>query len=264
MTPEPLRTSDFEYDLPPELIAQAPLMDRAGSRLLVLLRHDRRQGSPDRRQAPRGGVLPRRVSLLGERVPVGPSALVDSLFTELPSLIPPGDLLILDPTKVRHARLVGSRSSAAPAEVLLIQPGVGRHLDRHGQAGDALQPGKRVEIRARAWVETVEVLADGNRLVRFLGVTAEEAMTRHGRVPLPPYITRAPTELDEVRYQTVYARQEGSIAAPTVGLHFTGAMLDDLSARGYCSWARSRHRAGHFQAGRVGRPIPAHHASRSL
>jgi S-adenosylmethionine:tRNA ribosyltransferase-isomerase len=232
LTPEPLRTSDFEYDLPPELIAQEPLTDRAGSRLLVLLRRDRRQGSQDRRQVPRVGVLPRRVSLLGERIPVGASALVDSLFTELPSLIPPGDLLILNTTKVRHARLVGSRSSGAPAEVLLIQPGAGDTWIAMGKPGTALQPGKRVEIGPDAWVETVEVLADGNRLVRFLGVTAEEAMTRHGRLPLPPYITRAPTELDEVRYQTVYARLEGSIAAPTAGLHFTAAMLDDLSARG--------------------------------
>jgi S-adenosylmethionine:tRNA ribosyltransferase-isomerase len=83
-----------------------------------------------------------------------------------------------------------------------------------------------------AWVETVEVLADGNRLVRFVGVSAEDAIARFGRLPLPPYITRAPTDLDETRYQTVYAAVEGSVAAPTAGLHFTSALLDSLSAAG--------------------------------
>jgi S-adenosylmethionine:tRNA ribosyltransferase-isomerase len=232
LTPDLLRTTDFEYQLPPELIAQEPLTDRTGSRLLVALRNDRREGPPDRRQVPRVGVLPRRVSLLGERIPVGGSAVVDSLFTELPSLIPPGDLLILNTTKVRHARLLGKRSSGAPAEILLIHPGAGDTWIAMGKPGTALQPGKRIEIGPEAWVETLEVLPNGNRLVRFLGVTAEDAMKRHGLLPLPPYITRPPTELDESRYQTVYARAEGSVAAPTAGLHFTTAMLDGLSAAG--------------------------------
>jgi S-adenosylmethionine:tRNA ribosyltransferase-isomerase len=158
--------------------------------------------------------------------------VVDSLFTELPSLIPPGDLLILNTTKVRHARLLGKRSSGAPAEILLIHPGAGDTWIAMGKPGTALQPGKRIEIGPEAWVETLEVLPNGNRLVRFLGVTAEDAMKRHGLLPLPPYITRPPTELDESRYQTVYARVEGSVAAPTAGLHFTTAMLDGLSAAG--------------------------------
>jgi S-adenosylmethionine:tRNA ribosyltransferase-isomerase len=232
LTPDLLRTTDFEYELPPERIAQEPLTDRAGSRLLVMLRNDRREESPDRRTAPRVGVLPRRVSLLGERTPIGASAVVDSLFTELPSLIPPGDLLILNTTKVRHARLLGRRPSGAPAEVLLIHPGAGGTWIAMGKPGTALQPGKRIELGPEAWVETVEILSDGNRLVRFLGVTAEDAMARYGQLPLPPYITRPPTELDESRYQTVYARVEGSVAAPTAGLHFTTALLDDLSAAG--------------------------------
>jgi S-adenosylmethionine:tRNA ribosyltransferase-isomerase len=232
LTPDLLRTADFEYELPPELIAQEPLTDRAGSRLLVTLRNDRRLGPHDRRHAPRVGVLPRRVSLLGERTPIGAAAVVDSLFTELPSLIPPGDLLILNTTKVRHARLLGKRTSGAPAEVLLIHPGTGDSWVAMGKPGTALQPGKRIELDHEAWVEIVEVLPDGNRLVRFLGVTAEDAMTRYGRLPLPPYINRPPTELDESRYQTVYARLEGSVAAPTAGLHFTTALLDGLSAAG--------------------------------
>jgi S-adenosylmethionine:tRNA ribosyltransferase-isomerase len=232
LTPDLLRTTDFEYDLPPALVAQEPLTDRAGSRLLVTLRDDRREGPHDRRHAPRVGVLPRRVSLLGERTAIGTSAVVDSLFTELPSLIPPGDILILNTTKVRHARLLGRRPSGAPAEVLLIRSGAEDTWIAMGKPGTALQPGKRIELGPDAWVETVEILSDGNRLVRFLGVTAEDAMERYGRLPLPPYITRAPTELDESRYQTVYARAEGSVAAPTAGLHFTTALLDKLSAAG--------------------------------
>jgi S-adenosylmethionine:tRNA ribosyltransferase-isomerase len=178
------------------------------------------------------GVLPRRVSLLGERTPVGPSAVVDSLFTELPSLIPPGDLLVLNTTRVRHARLFGKRPSGAPAEVLLIHPGAGDTWVAMGKPGTALQPGKRIEIGPGAWIETVDILPDGNRRVRFEGVTAEAAMTQYGQLPLPPYIARPATELDELRYQTVYARVEGSVAAPTAGLHFTTSLLDNLSAAG--------------------------------
>jgi S-adenosylmethionine:tRNA ribosyltransferase-isomerase len=81
-------------------------------------------------------------------------------------------------------------------------------------------------------VETVGVLPDGNRIVRFEGATAEEAMAKYGQIPLPPYITRAPTPLDDIRYQTVYARAEGSVAAPTAGLHFTPDLLDTLSTKG--------------------------------
>ena len=101
-----------------------------------------------------------------------------------------------------------------------------------GKPGSALQPGKRIALGAGVGVETIEVLADGHRRVRFVGATAEEAIARFGRLPLPPYITRDPTELDEERYQTVYARAEGSVAAPTAGLHFTPSMLDALSAQG--------------------------------
>lgn len=232
MTPEPLRTSDFDYTLPPDLIAQEPLTDRAGSKLLVLLRNDRRQGPADRRQIPRAAVLPRRISLLGERIPIGTSAVVDSMFAELPSLVAPGDLLILNTTKVRHARLLGQRESGAPAEVLLIHPAADGAWVAMGQPGTALRPSKRIVLGPEAAVETVEVLPDGNRVIRFIGITAEEAMRRYGQLPLPPYITRPVTELDESRYQTVYARLEGSVAAPTAGLHFTPALLDQLSAAG--------------------------------
>ena len=238
-----LRTADFDYDLPPELIAQEPLPDRSGSRLLVVLRSERRNGSerdsggrrigprarPDRRDS--GAFHPQSVPGGGTPVP-GNGVLVDSRFTHLTSLIPPGDLLVINTTRVRHARLLGTRPSGAPAEVLLIHPGADGDWIAMGKPGSALQPGKRIALAPGVEVETLEVLADGHRRVRFVGATAEEAIASYGRLPLPPYITRDPTEQDEQRYQTVYGRVEGSVAAPTAGLHFTEAMLDTLSARG--------------------------------
>lgn len=203
MTVEPrLRTADFDYELPPELIAQEPSAERGASRLLVLDR---------------------------ER----PGRLEDLDFGELPRLVPPGDLVVVNTTRVRHARLVGTRASGAPAEVLLIHPGTepGTWVAL-GKPGSALRPGKRITLGPGASVETLALLDDGNRLVRFAGLTAEEAVARYGRLPLPPYITRAPLALDEGRYQTVYARAEGSVAAPTAGLHFTPEILGALQAAG--------------------------------
>jgi S-adenosylmethionine:tRNA ribosyltransferase-isomerase len=200
LTPERLRTADFEYELPPDLIAQEPLPDRGGSRLLLVRRDARR--------------------------------LVDSRFTDLPSLISAGDLLVVNTSRVRHARLSATRRSGAPAEVLLIHPGPDGTWIAMGKPGSALRPGKRVGLGPGEWIEIVEVLDDGNRMVRFIGVSPEEAMRRYGRLPLPPYIARAPNELDETRYQTVYAAAEGSIAAPTAGLHFTPALLEGLKSAG--------------------------------
>jgi S-adenosylmethionine:tRNA ribosyltransferase-isomerase len=162
----------------------------------------------------------------------GGGVLVDSRFTHLASLIPRGDLLVINTTRVRHARLLGTRPSGAPAEVLLIHRGPEGDWVVMGKPGSALQPGKRILLAPGVEVETLEVLPDGHRRVRFLGTTAEAAIASYGRLPLPPYITRDPTPQDEQRYQTVYGRVEGSVAAPTAGLHFTEAMLDTLSARG--------------------------------
>lgn len=232
MTPDRLRTADFDYELPAELIAQEPLPERAGSRLLAVVRYDRRTGPADRRRVARPDAGVRRSHLLGPTTAVGNALLADSVFSDLPPLIPAGDLLVLNTTRVRHARLAGRRPSGAPAEILLIHPAVGETWVALGKPGTALRPGKRIAIGPDAWVETVEVLSDGNRLVRFIGLSAEETVARYGRLPLPPYISRDPTETDEARYQTVYARDEGSVAAPTAGLHFTAATLDGLSASG--------------------------------
>jgi S-adenosylmethionine:tRNA ribosyltransferase-isomerase len=237
----PLRTAAFDYHLPPELIAQEPLAERAASRLLMVLRAERRAPAPGDRRAERlargpgrrGNDASRRLVLPpGLSRSVGGGVLADSRFSQLPSLIPAGDLLVLNTTRVRHARLLGTRSSGAPAEVLLIHPAADGNWVALGKPGSALQPGKRILLGDDVAIETVSVLGDGNRLVRFVGTSADAAIARFGRLPLPPYITRDPTDADETRYQTVYARVEGSVAAPTAGLHFTSELLDALSAKG--------------------------------
>jgi S-adenosylmethionine:tRNA ribosyltransferase-isomerase len=198
--------SDFDYELPPELVAQTPNDERTSSRLLMVRRTGGQADSP--------------------------SLLEDLLFTDLLTLIPAGDLLALNTTRVRPARLLGLRPSGAQAEVLLIRPAADGTWLALGKPGSALEPGKRIQLEPDTWVETVEVLADGHRRVRLVGASAEEVMRRSGRVPLPPYITREPGPVDAVRYQTVYAKREGSVAAPTAGLHFTNQLLDALSAKG--------------------------------
>ncbi len=193
-------TADFDYDLPAELVAQTPAQERGASRLLLV---DRATGG-----------------------------LADSQFGALVAQIPAGDLLVVNSTKVRHARLPGTRPTGGPAEVLLIHPmGDGTWLAM-GRPGSAMRPGKVIALGDGIGVETVAVRDDGLRQVRFVGAEADVAIARFGRLPLPPYITRDPTDEDERRYQTVYAAREGSVAAPTAGLHFTAAHLDALRARG--------------------------------
>jgi S-adenosylmethionine:tRNA ribosyltransferase-isomerase len=193
-------TSDFDYPLPDDLIAQLPTAVRGDSRMLVV--------------DPANGTLR------------------DATFPDLPGLIAPGDLVVLNSTKVRHARLLGRRPSGRPAEVLLLHPlGDDRWLAM-GKPGKALQPGRRITLGDEIAVETVAVREDGFREVRFVGATAADAIARFGRLPLPPYISRPADAGDEHRYQTVYADREGSVAAPTAGLHFTELLLEQLRDRG--------------------------------
>jgi S-adenosylmethionine:tRNA ribosyltransferase-isomerase len=195
-----LSLAEFDYQLPPELIAQRPSPERGGSRLLV--------------------------------VPGADRPLEDRRFTDLPTFVAPGDLLVVNSSRVRRARFLGTRPSGAPAEVLLIHPEQGDRWVALGRPGSALQPGKRIGIGPEVAIETVQVLDDGHRLVRFLGASAEEAIRQFGRLPLPPYIDRAPDQLDDDRYQTIYADREGSVAAPTAGLHFTPSLLATLHTAG--------------------------------
>jgi S-adenosylmethionine:tRNA ribosyltransferase-isomerase len=195
------RTADFNYPLPEELIAQRPAARREASRLLVVR-------------------------------PGGDPPLEDRHFPDLANLVDPGDCLVINTTRVRHARLIGTRPSGRPAELLLIHPEPDGTWVALGRPGSALQPGRRIAFGHEASAETVEILADGNRRVRFHGLPVEAILERHGRLPLPPYIRHDPDVADEERYQTVYAEREGSVAAPTAGLHFTPALLGELEQRG--------------------------------
>ena len=210
-----LRTSDFDFDLPADLIAQAPPAERGTSRLLHV---DRAAGT-----------------------------VHDRSFGDLPSLLRPDDLLVLNDTRVFPARLLGRRLPGGGAVECLL---VGRVPDAPDAASDnetwsalvhpgqRLRPGTRLEFgepTARLHGEVTGRHFHGRRTVRLWtadGTPVRAAVHALGHVPLPPYIRRADLDSDRERYQTVYARHEGSIAAPTAGLHFTPEIFAALAAAG--------------------------------
>lgn len=204
----PVKTSDFSYDLSPDHIAQEPLADRAASRLLVL----------DRATA----------------------TITHRCFGEIGDLIAPQDVLVLNTSRVIPARLHGTREGGAgiraaggTAEILLVRELPDGTWLAMGHPGGKLKPGRRVWFDADTGVEIVEMRGGGLRRVRFVGpLDARAVLRRYGEVPLPPYIRRAPTAADRDRYQTVYAEHDGSVAAPTAGLHFTVPLLERLRACG--------------------------------
>ena len=196
-----MKTSDFYYDLPQELIAQTPLERRDGSRLLVMHRQD--------------------------------GALEHRHFYDLPEYLRPGDCLVMNDSRVIPARLLGKRvPSGGAAEVLLLTDKGGGVWECLVKPGRKLQAGAELSFGDGALTATVqEVLDTGNRLVQFHyeGIFLE-ILERLGKMPLPPYIK---AELsDGERYQTVYSKVNGSAAAPTAGLHFTRELLDKLAAKG--------------------------------
>jgi S-adenosylmethionine:tRNA ribosyltransferase-isomerase len=197
------RTSDFDYELPPALVAQHPAPDREGSRLLVL---DRASGAMSHRS-----------------------------FPDVVELFAPGDVLVLNETRVFPARLRGRRPGGGAAEVLLLHPtGAGQDVwAALVRPGAKLRAGRRVEVAPGLAVEILDATPGGERIVRVESeLPLHEALERHGEIPLPPYVERAPTREDRERYQTVYARETGSVAAPTAGLHLTPALLERLERRG--------------------------------
>jgi S-adenosylmethionine:tRNA ribosyltransferase-isomerase len=208
---DPFSLDAYDYELPEELIAQEPLPERASSRLLVL---DRSSGDVRHR-----------------------------VFADLPELLSPGDLLVTNRSRVFPARLLGRRSGGGETEILLVRPREPDLWDAMVRPGRRLRPGAVVEItpgfqvrvEGDSGAESADRSTQGPmRAVRLLseGLDPREAVERHGHVPLPPYIRRPDRADDRNRYQTVYAREPGSIAAPTAGLHFTEELLDRLDARG--------------------------------
>ena len=201
MTPHGERTADYDFDIPADRIAQHPVPVRDESRLLVV---DRASGSIEHRR-----------------------------FRDLASVVPRGDALVLNTSRVIRARLLGERDSGAPAEVLLLAPRGPDTWEAMVRPGAKLGPGRRVRIAPDTHVRVVESGADGPTLVQFESpLTIDEILARYGHMPLPPYIDRADDSADADRYQTVYAREPGSVAAPTAGLHVTPGLLDSLAARG--------------------------------
>src|SRR5438445_2399380 len=196
-----MRASDFDYSLPPSVIAQEPLPDRSASRLLVL---ERASG-----------------------------AIRHARFPDLIDFVAAEDVVVLNVSRVIPARLHGKRETGNVAELLVIRELSDGTWLAMGHPGGKLKPGRRVAFGDDSAVEIVEMLGGGLRRVKFVGaLDARATVAKYGEVPLPPYIRRAPTAADRTRYQTVYAEHDGSVAAPTAGLHFTPELLDRLRAKG--------------------------------
>ena len=195
-----MKTKDFWYDLPEELIAQTPLEKRDESRLMVL---DRTTG-----------------------------AVTHKHFYDLPRLLRPGDCLVMNDSRVLPARLMGHRPTGGAVEVLLLKDLGGKRWECLCRPGKKMQVGQTVSFGDGSLTATVaEVREDGNRVVEFQyeGIFLE-ILERLGKMPLPPYIKE---ELqDQERYQTVYSRESGSAAAPTAGLHFTKELLQRIREKG--------------------------------
>ncbi len=196
-----MKTSDFYYDLPEELIAQDPLEDRSSSRLLVL---DKNSGETEHH-----------------------------VFREIVNYLDPGDCLVINDTKVIPARLIGAKEeTGAKIEVLLLKRGADDVWETLVKPGRKAKPGTRISFGDGLLVgEVVDIVDEGNRLIHFEyeGIF-EEILDRLGQMPLPPYITHQLKDKD--RYNTVYAEHPGSAAAPTAGLHFTPELLEKIRDKG--------------------------------
>ena len=196
-----MKTSDFYYDLPEELIAQDPLEDRSSSRLLVL---DKETGETE-----------------------------DHIFRDIVDYLKPGDCLVLNDTKVIPARLIGAKEeTGAKIEVLLLKRGADDVWETLVKPGKKARPGARISFGDGLLVgEVLDVVEEGNRLIHFeYDGIFEEILDQLGQMPLPPYITHQLKDKD--RYNTVYAAHSGSAAAPTAGLHFTPELLKQIKEKG--------------------------------
>ena len=196
-----MKTSDFYYDLPQELIAQDPLEDRSSSRLMVL---DKKTGNVEHK-----------------------------IFRDIIDYLNPGDCLVVNNTKVIPARLLGVKEdTGAHIEVLLLKRKADNVWETLVKPGKKARPGTRIDFGdGLLKAEVIDVVDEGNRLIRFeFDGIFEEILDQLGQMPLPPYITHQLK--DKNRYQTVYAKYDGSAAAPTAGLHFTPELLQQIRDMG--------------------------------
>ncbi len=209
--------SDYDYELPPGLIAERPAVARSASRLLCM--------------AGGGAVRHRR-------------------FSDLPELLVPGDLLVFNDTRVIRARLHGRKDSGGKVEALVERIPWPRRALARLRAGNAPKPGALLRFTGDSgeWVEAEVLGRDGELFELRFSEAVADVLERIGEVPLPPYIRRSPTPADAERYQTVYAARPGAVAAPTAGLHFDRALLERIAARGVESACITLHvGAGTFQ-----------------
>ncbi len=197
-----MRLSDFDYELPAELIAQSPPAERDAARMLVI---DRASGSWQ-----------------------------DLQFRNLPQFVGPGDCVVLNDSRVIPSRLFGKSDSGAAIQLFLLKPVGPLRWIALGRPGRRLLPRRLIHFDRGLTAEVIETHERGERLVEFYGVENNTALLalleQLGHIPLPPYIHREDNALDRDRYQTVFAEQRGSVAAPTAGLHFTPDILDELRA----------------------------------
>ncbi|MGB5810930.1 MAG: tRNA preQ1(34) S-adenosylmethionine ribosyltransferase-isomerase QueA [Polyangiales bacterium] len=197
-----MRVDDLDYVLPEERIAQEPLAERDASKLMV--------------------------------VDVGDDSVSHTVFRDLASLLAPS-LFVFNDTRVFHARLHGHKETGGKVELLLlreIETATGRWLAM-GRSSKPLRAGSRLSLGGESLIAYVREVRDDGQIVvdlESLAGSVEAAIAASGEVPLPPYIHRAPTAEDETRYQTIFARQPGAVAAPTAGLHFTDRTMDSLDA----------------------------------
>jgi S-adenosylmethionine:tRNA ribosyltransferase-isomerase len=216
-----LKKSDFHYELPQALIAQAPLPERSASRLLL--------------------------------VPPGDAVFADLGVRHLPSLLQPGDLLVFNDTRVIPARLFGNKASGGRVEILIERLLPGNEARAQLGVSKPPRPGSRIALDAGGEAEVLSRDGAGFWQLRFhVSEPLENWLLHAGRLPLPPYIQREPGADDAERYQTVFAREIGAVAAPTAGLHFDDALLDALRQRGVQFGHVTLHvGAGTFQPMRV-------------
>ena len=204
--------SDFDYELPDELIAQYPAADRRGSRLLAL----------------------------GD-------GISDRAFADFPSLLNPDDLLVFNDTRVIKARLAARKETGGRAEILIERVQSDRTVLAHVKASKTPRPGGRLLLADN--VEAEVLGREGDLFALQFSSDVMPFIDTHGEVPLPPYLGRAADDTDIERYQTVYAKTPGAVAAPTAGLHFDEAMLEEISAAGIRhAWVTLQVGAGTFQS----------------
>ncbi|HEY3133027.1 MAG TPA: tRNA preQ1(34) S-adenosylmethionine ribosyltransferase-isomerase QueA [Gemmatimonadaceae bacterium] len=201
MTRDGSRTSHYDFELPVDRIAQFPTERRGESRMMVVNRST------------------------GE--------IAHKQFGDLEQMIPAGDAIVLNTTRVFRARLLGVRDNGTPAEILLLRSLGESMWEAMVHPGGKLKPGRIVKFADDFEAEILSMTERRTRVVQLNSrLPIEEAIEKYGHVPLPPYITRSDRPEDAERYQTVYAEEIGSVAAPTAGLHFTPEMLESLSAKG--------------------------------